>query len=138
MYCNMTNQEIVNKFFDSYMKRDLDGVKHVMAANVVWYFMGRHKLAGTKNGIDEVIKFFDLMGRIMASSRPTIEKLIVAEKENYLIECQHIKTNREDGINIEHDVSVLWRFENGRIISGRHFFADPESVDRYFNAVPVG
>jgi len=138
MYCNMTNQEIVNKFFDSYMKRDLDGIKHVMAANVVWYFMGRHKLAGTKNGIDEVIKFFDFMGRIMASSRPTIEKLIVAEKENYLIECQHIKTNREDGLNIEHDVSVLWRFENGRIISGRHFFADPESVDRYFNAVPVG
>lgn len=133
----MTNQEIVNKFFDSYMKRDLDGVKDVMAADVVWYFMGQHKLAGTKNGIDEVIKFFDTMGGVMAKSRPTIEKLIVAEKENYLIECQHIRTNREDGINIEHYVSVLWTIENGKIVSGRHFFADPESVDRYFNAVPV-
>jgi len=30
----MTNQDIVNKFFDSYMKRDLDGVKKVMAPNV--------------------------------------------------------------------------------------------------------
>jgi uncharacterized protein len=133
----MTNQDIVNKFFDSYMQRDLDGVKDVMATDVVWYFMGRHKLAGTKNGIDEVIKFFDTMGGVMAKSRPTIEKLIVAEKENYLIECQHIRTNREDGINIEHYVSVLWTIENGKIISGRHFFADPESVDRYFDAVPV-
>lgn len=133
----MTNQDIVNKFFDCYMQRDLDGVKNVMAADVVWYFMGRHKLAGTKKGIDEVIKFFDTMGGIMAKSRPTIEKLIVAEKENYLIECQHIRTNREDGINIEHYVSVLWTIENGKIVSGRHFFADPESVDGYFNAVPV-
>src|ERR1043165_7669391 len=122
MYRNMTNQDIVNKFFDSYMKRDLDGVKKVMAPNVVWYFMGRHKLAGTKNGIDEVIKFFDTMGGIMARSKPAIEKLIVAEKGNYLIECQHISTNREDGINIEHHVSVLWTIENGKILSGRHFF----------------
>ena len=134
----MTNQDIVNKFFDSYMKRDLDAVKNVMAPNVVWYFMGRHKLAGTKNGIDEVIKFFDTMGGIMAKSKPAIEKLIVAEKGNYLIECQHISTNREDGINIEHHVSVLWTIENGKILSGRHFFSDPESVDRYFNAVPAG
>ena len=109
-----------------------------MAPNVVWYFMGRHKLAGTKNGIDEVIKFFDTMGGIMAKSKPAIEKLIVAEKGNYLIECQHISTNREDGINIEHHVSVLWTIENGKILSGRHFFSDPESVDRYFNAVPAG
>ena len=133
----MTNQDIVNKFFDSYMKRDLEGVKKVMAPDVVWYFMGRHKHAGIKNGIDEVIRFFDTMGAIMSKSKPAIDKLIVAEKVNYLVECQHIKTNREDGINIDHYVSVLWTIENGRIVSGRHFFADPESVDWYFNSVPV-
>jgi len=133
----MTNQEIINRFFDSYMKRDFDAVKTVMAANVIWYFKGRHKLAGTKNGIDEVIRFFDTMGGVMSKSRPTIEKLIVAEKDNYFIECQHIKTNREDGINIEHYATVLWTIENGKIVSGRHFFADPESVDWYFDAVPL-
>jgi uncharacterized protein len=137
MHRYMTNQEIINRFFDSYMKRDFDAVKTVMAANVIWYFKGRHKLAGTKNGIDEVIRFFDTMGGVMSKSRPTIEKLIVAEKDNYFIECQHIKTNRQDGINIEHYVTVLWTIENGKIVSGRHFFADPESVDWYFDAVPL-
>jgi len=136
MYHYMTNQEIINRFFDSYMKRDLDGVKDVMAGDVVWYFKGRHRLAGTKKGIDEVIGFFDTMGGIMSQSRPTIEKLIVAEKDNYFIECQHIRTNREDGINIDHFATVLWTIENGKIVSGRHFFADPESVDWYFDAVP--
>ena len=98
----MTNQAIINQFFDSYMKRDIEGVKKVMAENVVWYFLGQHKHAGVKNGVDELIRFFDTMGGIMGKSKPTIEKLIVAEKDNYAIECQHIKTNREDGVNIDH------------------------------------
>ena len=75
------------------------------------------------------------MGSIMSKSKPAIEILIVAEKENYFIESQHIKKNREDGINIDHHVSVLWTMKNGKIICGRHFFADPEAVDNYFNAV---
>ena len=128
------NQQIIDKFFDYYSKRDLDGIKQVMSDNVVWYFLGNHKLAGTKNGITEVINFFDTMGGIMSRSKPSIDKLIVAENDKYLIECQHIKTNLEEGINIEHDVCVLWTIENGKIVSGRHFFADPPAVDNYFNA----
>ena len=131
----MANLEIINRFFDCYSKRDLKGVREVVSHDVVWYFLGRHKLAGVKNGIDELIRFFDAMGAIMSQSRPSIEKLIVAEKDNYVVESQHIRTNRHDGINIDHHVSVLWTIENGKIVSGRHFFADPQAVDDYFNAV---
>jgi ketosteroid isomerase-like protein len=131
----MANLEIINRFFDCYSKRDLTGIREVVSHEVVWYFLGRHKLAGVKNGIDELIRFFDAMGAIMSQSRPTIEKLIVAEKDNHLVECQHIRTNRHDGINIDHHVSVLWTIENGKIVSGRHFFADPQAVDDYFNTV---
>ncbi|HET7732950.1 MAG TPA: SRPBCC domain-containing protein, partial [Paludibacter sp.] len=132
-----TKQELIDLFFTAYAKRDMEGIKQVMSENVTWTFSGHNKVAGTKKGIDEVIAFFDLMGGIMSESKPSVDKLIIAENDTYLIECQHIKTHREDGINIEHDVSVLWTFENGKIISGRHFFADPESVDAYFNAVPI-
>src|SRR5689334_12567931 len=119
----MANLEIINRFFDCYSKRDIKGIREVVSCNVVWYFLGKHKLAGVKNGVDELIRFFDAMGAIMSQSRPTIEKLIVAEKDNYLVESQHIRTNRDDGINIDHHVSVLWTIENGKIVSGRHFFA---------------
>jgi len=133
----MTNQEIIDLFFAYYSKHDLELLKTVMREDVTWYFLGNHKFAGTKKGLSEVIGFFDTMGKIMSQSKPTVEKLIVAEKDNYVIECQHMKTNREDGINIDHYMSVLWTIENGKIISGRHFFADPKAADDYFNAVPV-
>ena len=133
----MHKQEIVDRFFEYYMNRDLEKLKEVVSENVVWFFLGQHKLAGVKNGLKELVDFFDTMGAIMKESKPSIEKLIVAENDRYLIECQHIQTNREDGININHHATVLWTIENGKIISGRHFFADPKAVDEYFNAVPI-
>ncbi|MFT3754090.1 MAG: SRPBCC domain-containing protein [Paludibacter sp.] len=132
-----SKQELIEMFFDAYSKQDYESVKQVMSEDVTWTFLGHNKVAGIKKGINGVIAFFDLMGGIMSESKPSINKLIIAENDTYLIECQHIKTNREDGINIEHDVSVLWTFENGKIIAGRHFFADPVAVDAYFNSVPL-
>ena len=130
-----SNEDLINKFFDAYGKHDMNGIKQVMAEDVKWFFMGNHPLAGIKNGIEEVVEFFDVMAGIMNKSKPTIDKLIVASNEKYFIECQHIQTNREDGINISHHVSVLWTVQNGKIISGRHFFSDPQAVDNYFTHV---
>ena len=129
-----SNQNIVDKYFEAYAKHDLNAIRQVMAENVTWYFLGRHPLAGVKKGIDEVVAFFDQVGEIMSKSHPKIDKLIVAENDNFLVECIHSKTNSEDGNNLEHDACVLWTFENGKIIEGRHFFADPQAVDQYFTA----
>jgi ketosteroid isomerase-like protein len=130
-----SNQKIVDKYFEAYMKHDLQAIKEVMHENVKWYFIGRHPFAGVKNGINEVVSFFDTMGKMMGSSKPTIEKLIVGENENYFIECSHIKTNRPDGINVDHHATVLWTIRDGKIIEGRHFFADPVALDQYFTSV---
>lgn len=58
----LTNQEIINKFFEYYVKRDLDSINSVVMDSVTWSFLGKHKLSGVKNGIKEVISFFDFMG----------------------------------------------------------------------------
>jgi ketosteroid isomerase-like protein len=113
----------------------MNAIRDVMAENVTWYFPGQHPLAGVKKGIEEVIAFYDQVGKIMSKSNPKTEKIMVAEKDNHLIECIHSKTNRDDGNNLDHQACVLWTFEDGKIIEGRHFFADQEAVNRYFTAV---
>jgi hypothetical protein len=130
-----SNQDIVDRYFEAYAKHDMQAIREVMDENVTWYFLGNHPLAGVKKGITEVIAFYDAVGKIMGKSKPEVHKLIVAEKENYFIECVHTKTTRDDGINLDHHACVLWTFANGKIIEGRHFFADPQAVDKYFTAV---
>ncbi len=130
-----SNQDIVNKYFECYAKKDIEGIKKVMAENITWYFLGQHPLAGIKRGVKEVVDFFDKVGKIMLESRPSIEKLIVSESNRYLIECIHSKTNRTDNNNLEHYACVLWTIENGKIIEGRHFFSDQQAINNYFTAL---
>jgi ketosteroid isomerase-like protein len=130
-----SNEEIVNRFFEAYGQHDFKSINEVMAENVEWFFLGDHPLAGIKKGMMEVVAFFDTMAGIMMKSKPQIDKLIVASSGNYFIECQHIRTDRDDGNNIDHYVSVLWTIENGKIVRGRHFFSDPPAVDHYFTQV---
>src|SRR5437868_13428643 len=129
------NQEIVDAFFEAYNKHDMKAIRKVMAENITWYFEGQNPMAGVKKGVEEVVEFFDTMAKIMQKSRPEMDKLIVADNERYFIECQHSRTHRQDDNNLDHYTVVLWTIENGKIIEGRHFFADPQGVDKYFSAV---
>jgi ketosteroid isomerase-like protein len=129
------NQAIIDRFFAAYAKHDMAAIKTVMDENVKWYFLGEHPLAGVKNGIEEVIGFYDKVGKIMGESKPDIKKIIVAEKDDHLIECIHSKTNRTDEHNLEHQACVLWTFKDGKIIEGKHFFSNQQAINQYFNAL---
>lgn len=130
-----TNEAIVDNFFEAYSKHDFDAIRKVMSEDVIWVFMGQHPLAGVKNGIEDVVAFFDNMSAIMSASKVKTEKLVAGSNDLFLIECQHITTHREDGNNVDHHVCVLWTFENNKIAAGRHFFADPKTADHFFAAV---
>ena len=130
-----SNIEIIGQFFEAYGKRDMDGLSLVLGNDVRWIFPGRNPLSGTKNGIAEVVAFFDRMGGIMARSGVTAEVLVTGVNEDYVVECQHIWTNRADGVNLDHRWCVLWTFKDGKIIEGRHLAADQYEADRFFDQI---
>lgn len=131
----MKNHKIVDAYFKAYSDHNMEAISEVMDENAVWYFIGNNPFSGIKKGIKEIIAFFDAMGKTMMSSKPTIDKVIVADNDEHFIECSHIKTNRPTGMNIDHYVTVLWTIKDGKIVEGRHFFADPIAADKYFNDV---
>ena len=130
-----SNLDIINKFFEAYGKRDIDNLRLVLDDNAKWTSLGQHPFSGVRNGFNEVIAFFDTMGAIMDKSNVSVEKFIVSENDNYVIECQRVWTNMDDEHNLDHMVCVLWKFENSRIVEGRHFFADPKAADDFFNYI---
>lgn len=129
------NLNIVDKFFDAYSRHDDNGIQQVLSQNVTWLFPGQNPLSGTKAGIKEVVAFFDEMGGIMGKSNVKVERLVMGEDRNYLFECQHIQTNREDDTNLNQDMCVLWKFEDRKIIEGKHFMSDQFEADNFFNKV---
>ncbi len=129
------NLVLIDRFFEAYAKRDMAALHAVLAPDARWIALGQHPLAGVKVGPEQVIAFFDAMGAVMGKSNPKVEKLIVSANDNYVIECQHVWTDRSDGHNLDHLVCVLWTFKDGRIVEGRHFFSDPKAADTFFTYV---
>lgn len=89
-------------------------------------------MSGTKVGIDAIIAFFDAVGTIMGRSQPTVDKLVLGVNEQYVVECQHIRTNRTDGPNLDQQLCVLWRFADGKIVSGQHLASDQDAFDAFY------
>ncbi len=131
----MENLKLIDCFFEAYGSRNLDALKEIVGEDFIWSFPGRNPLSGIKRGISEVVDFFDAMGKIMGDSNITVEKLVMGANDDYVLECQHIKSNRQDGINLDHQWCVLWRFKEGKITEGRHFAADQYHADDFFNKI---
>ena len=126
------NLEIINKFFEAFGKQDMAALNELVAPDIQWIFPGHHPLAGTKKGIEEVVNFFDSMGKIMEASNIKVERLVNGVNDDYVVECQHIWTNRKDGNNLDHYWCVLWAFRDGKITEGRHLASDQHLVDSFF------
>src|SRR5437763_15430490 len=59
-----SNVDLVRGMYDCFDTGDLETIRReIFAADLVWHLPGRHPLAGTKNGADEVIAFFAQLRR---------------------------------------------------------------------------
>jgi ketosteroid isomerase-like protein len=132
------NLELIDRFFAAYGERNLAALRDVLAEDATWTFPGHHPLSGTKLGIDAIIAFFDAVGSVMGRSQPTVEKLVLGVNEQYVVECQHVRTNRSDGPNLDQQLCVLWSFADGKIVSGQHLAADQDALDAFYTAFLKG
>lgn len=129
------NVDIVNKFFEAYSSHNLDVLRQVMDDDVTWVSLGQPSDHGISKGFDEVIAFLDRMGAITSQSNNRVEKLIMSAEDGYVVECLRVRTNLEEGENLDQLVCVLWKIENSKIVEGRHFFADPEAADNFISYI---
>lgn len=132
------NLELIDRFFAAYSNRDLPALQDILAENATWTFPGHHPLSGMKIGIEAIITLFDAVGSVMGSSHPQVDKLVVGVNEQYVVECQHIRTNRADGPNLNQQLCVLWSFADGKIVSGQHLAADQDALDTFYTALLKG
>ena len=134
---NHSNLDLIRQFFEAYGTRNLEALYKIVDPNAQWIMPGHHPLSGTKTGIDEILALFDAMGNVMAASNIRIERLVTGVEDHYVVECQHIITNRDDGNQLDHYWSVLWTFKDGKIMEGRHLSSDQHAADTFFCKVLI-
>ncbi len=127
------NIKLVQGFFTAYGDTDpvkrLEGIKAVMASDVEWHIPGRHKLAGTKKGIDEVLEFFGRLGDLKFGAQP----MIFAANESYVIDAHRGFSEAGEGIDI--NWILIYQIENEKIKRVQNFSGDLYASDKFFDSV---
>ena len=131
---SVPHQDLIDKFFAAYGARDLDALGTILAEEITWTFPGHHRLSGTHVGVAAIVAFFDAMGAVLGQANPTVERLVTGAGARHLVECQHIRTNRPHGPNLDQPLAVVWTVDAGKIVAGQHLVADQDALDAFFNA----
>lgn len=122
----MSKVQTIHAFFAAYAAKNVAAVREVMAADIRWTIPGHHPLAGTKHGIEEVLAFFDLLGRANFQAQP----LVVAESGDYVID--HHRGWSEEAGGLDLTWCLVFRFEDGKIKEVTNFCADQHQADLFF------
>jgi uncharacterized protein len=123
---------IVQKMYECFNQGDMDTIrKEVFAPDLVWNLPGRHPLAGTKNGAEEVIAFFEQLNK----SGIQVDLITIDNySEDTVVEVHrgHGQSNGAvlDAINCTH-----YRIRDGKIAEVQVYLSDQYAADNYFWAV---
>ncbi len=124
------NLQTVVAFFQAYGKGDYEAIKKVVAEDVEWHIPGKHKLSGTKKGVDELVAFFNKLGAAGFKAEP----MIFAANENYVIDAHRgWSTKAKNGENVDLNWILLYQIVDGKIKRVQNFSGDTYASDEFFD-----
>lgn len=125
----MTNIDKIQAFFSAYANKDVAAVRDVMASDIVWRIPGHHPLSGEKHGIEEVLAFFNQLGKAGFQAQP----IVVVEQGDYVID--HHRGWSTVGSGLDLTWCLVFRFEGGKIKDVTNFCEDQHKADIFFYEV---
>jgi ketosteroid isomerase-like protein len=125
------NLQVVRDFFACFAAADLYRLKtDVLAADVRWHVPGRHPLAGTHHGPDEVTAFFTALSR----SGLRADVLFLAADGDRVVDVHRGWSDRGDGTDIDLLWSLVFRIQDDRVVEAQNFVSDQAAADTFFTA----
>jgi uncharacterized protein len=119
----------IDEFFAAYAAKDVGRVRKVIADDVTWFIPGHHPLAGTKNGVDELMAFFDQLAKAKFQAKP----IAIALSGDYVIDHHRGWSEVAPGLDITW--CLVFRFEGGKIKEVTNLSSDQHKADLFFWSV---
>jgi uncharacterized protein len=119
---------ILQKFYKCYAEGDLETMTNeVLAPDIIWRIPGRHPLSGPKTSAEEIVAYFDQMGKTNVKA----DVIYMSGDETFVVDV-----HRGWGSTGETSMDMLFvlfcRIEAGRIKEVTAFAADQAQCDDYF------
>jgi uncharacterized protein len=125
------NAEVVRNGYDAFAKGDLDTLRKLIAADVVWKVPGKSPLSGNKNGIEATLAYFTQLFEL-TDGTVKAEPLDVAVGAEHVVVTQ-VTSGERNGKSLQLDAVLVFSFRDGKISSCSEFENDQYSLDEFFS-----
>jgi ketosteroid isomerase-like protein len=124
------NVDLIERYYDAYGRNDLAALRdQFFAPDIRWQIPGHHPLAGTKQGLDEVIAFFAQLGR--AGFRA--QTLFLEANDEWVVDLH--RGWSETGPGLDQTWALAFRIRDGKIAEAVNYPGDQHAADAFFWAV---
>jgi ketosteroid isomerase-like protein len=125
------NAEVVRTGYDAFAKGDLETLRELMAADVVWKVPGKSPLAGNKKGIEATLAYFTQLFELTDGTFK-VEPLDFAVGAEHVIVSQ-LNSGERKGKSLQLDAVLVFSFRDGKISGCSEFENDQYRLDEFFS-----
>ncbi|KAB2345563.1 nuclear transport factor 2 family protein [Actinomadura rudentiformis] len=118
---------LIRNYYAAYAAGDTAAMRErFFAPDIMWTIPGHHPLAGTKRGVNEVIAFFEQLGRAGMKAEP----IFLAADGDWVVDLHRGWSTTPEGL--DQVWALAFRIKNGRIVEAVNYPGDQHAADAYF------
>ena len=125
------NAEVVRNGYDAFGKGDLETLRELFSADVVWKVPGKNLVSGDKEGIEATLAYFTQLFEL-TDGTVKAEPLDVAVGAERVIVTQ-LTTGERNGKSLRIDAVLVFSFRDGKISGCSEFENDQYRLDEFFS-----
>jgi ketosteroid isomerase-like protein len=125
------NAEVVRNGYDAFGKGDLETLRELISADVVWKVPGKNLVSGDKKGIEATLAYFTQLFEL-SDGTVKAEPLDVAVGADHVIVTQ-LTTGERNGKSLRLDAVLVFSFRDGKISGCSEFENDQYRLDEFFS-----
>lgn len=125
------NLAIIEKMWECFREGDTETLRSIFSPDVIYRMPGYHPLAGIKKGINELLAFFDELGK----SNIKVELLKIGVlTENMIVEV-HRGYRETERANLDVVNCNIYQIEDGKITRVDCYNGDQHAIDNFFHSI---
>ena len=121
---------VVRRGYDAFSRGDMGTLQELFAPDIKWHANGRNRLAGTFEGVGNVIENF---GRIAAESGGTFKVEIhdLLASDDHVVVLGRFSGDRQ-GAHLEGNYSHVFHLSGGKVTEAWVVNEDPYATDEFW------
>jgi ketosteroid isomerase-like protein len=121
---------LIEAYYAAYARNDWNALRNeFFDPDIVWRIPGHHSLSGNHRGVDQVIAFFEQLGKAGFQAEP----ITLAASDDWVIDL-HRGWNTEGPARIDIVWALAFRIQHGRIVEAINFPSDQHAADAFYLA----